>query len=334
MDSWSGASATATSLVNVLAGGHTSYDGNEAYEFNFNTAAPTWERHTNPSTNIRRGVPYYPDGKPATRHKQGMECYIPPLAGSSNGNRVFMPFGWSLAGTGNEHTNVAASYEVTARAYDPQGFFPNFPRSPGAGGFWYTALVAWDPVTEKCWIDCGYPNILYSFDPRTKTYTQYADGGLVLDGTAPDSYPSQFVDPVRRVLVYWTGANIVLRDLMYPATARSVKRPVSGAPTGRTGCGFQYDPVTTNWYLWAGGKTLYVITPPANYRTGDGSPSNPLNASANYSVTQTITPSGGATPGPLNQQGTFGRFNYIAKPRGFCVVTSRSTPMYFFKLPA
>lgn len=321
IDDWCGAVASPYSLLICAQGGHLGYAGNEVYEFVFNTTSPRWHRRVEPSSSQQENVAYYADGKPTSRHGYRHDCYI---AAGTNGSRWYAPYGYSAFGNSPGTFAPGASYVLGSSGYDPQGTFPNFP-----GDINYDAYTAYDPVGHKVYVqETGLVSglwRLWSLDVATKVWTQHGSSGVLQDG----AYIGAFIDPIRRVFVGQSGNTLWIRDIAFPnATGRAY------TVAGMSGSAIAYEPVSGKWVNWDGGKTLRVITPPSNYRTGDGSTSNGLNASASYSVGATISPSGGATPTAPNSNGTYGRFAYIAQPHGFCVVNATNQSMYFFKIPA
>lgn len=320
VDDWCGAAASPNSLIIAAQGGHLGYAGNELYEFVFDEESPRWYRRIDPSTSVQQEVAYYADGKPTSRHGYAHDCFI---GTGTNGNRWFSHHGSAVYGNGGTHVADAASWPIGTSSYEAQDAFPDFP-----GDTLYDNFCAYDPVGHKVWVQEGGLNgnwRVFSLDIATKTWTTYGSSSTALqDG----DYMAALIDPVRRVIVGQTGNTLYIRDLAFPNDSGRVY-----TVSGLSGNAIAYEPVSGKWVSWNGGKTLRAITPPSNYRTGDGTTQNGLNSSASYSVGQTITPSGGATPTSANTNGTYGRFNYIAKPRGFCVVNSTTESMYFFKIP-
>ena len=319
-----GATASPDSMIIAFQGGHVDYAGNEVYEYMFSEDVPRWYRRVDPSTSVQIDTPYYADGRPTSRHGYKFDCFIPPLSGSSNGNRYFSAASAHTYGNANGY-KYASSWQRGTNAPDPQSFWPN--QLPG--GNHYDSYGCWDPVTELVWWREGSAPMnnyrLYTFDPRTKAWTQRSS---TVGGSFPDgAFPSAFVDPVRRVMVMLWRGNIVVTDLARPNDVGRVYS-VAGLPTDGTD-GSLYEPLSGKWVQWSGGSTLRMITPPANYRTGDGSTSNPLNASASYS--SVVVSAGGVTPTDPPGQGCHGRFAYIENPGGFAVVNAVNQPMYFFK---
>jgi hypothetical protein len=321
---WCGAAASPNSLIIAAQGGHSNYAGNEVYEFVFNTATPRWFRRIDPSTSLQSNVAYFADGKPNSRHGYKNDCYI---GTGTNGGRWFSPFGVSLWGSVTEYnsstTGKAASWQQGTASYDAQSTFADYP-----GARDYDGVVEYDPVGHKVWV--SEPGAtgnwrLFSLDVATNTWTTYANSSV---GLHTGVTTTGFIDPIRRVLVVQSGSTIWVRDLAFP---NNPGRPYT--VSGLTGNAMAYEPVSGKWVHWGGGKTLRVITPPSSYRSGDGSTLNALNASATYTVGATITPSGGSTPTSPASNGTYGRFAYIANPRGFCVVNATNESMYFFKIP-
>lgn len=321
IDDWCGAVASPHSLIIAAQGGHLGYAGNEVYEFVFNVASPRWYRRVDPSTSVQQEVAYYSDGKPTSRHGYAHECYI---GSGTNGNRWFSHHASAVYGNGGTHLGKPASWQIDTASYDAQGTFNDY-----TGVTAYDNFCAYDSATHKVWVQEGPGGqadwTLHSLDVATGVWSTHGNSGPLQDG----ANMAAFVDPVRRVLVGQAGTSLYIRDLAFP---NDVGRAYT--VSGLSGNAIAYEPVSGKWVQWDGGKTLRVITPPSNYRTGDGSTSNGLNASASYSVSATISPSGGATPTVANSNGTYGRFAYIAQPHGFCVVNATNQSMYFFKIPA
>lgn len=146
------------------------------------------------------------------------------------------------------------------------------------------------------------------------------------------------IDPIRKLHVMSVqGGQIIVIDIARPNDNVKVYN-VAGLPDMQ-GNGFVFEPVGRKFVWWDGGKTIYVCSPPANARTGDGSTANPLNATATYSVTA-VTPAGGATPSNGSANGTYGKFNYIEYPPCLCVIGDQGpsdTPadefMYAYPIP-
>jgi len=325
MDDYAGAVATVSSMIIPACGGHGGYGGNEVYEYLFNQETPGWLRRTNPSTSIQIEVPYYSDGKPTSMHQYNHSAYVPPLSGSTRGNRVYIPLLAQVWGSGNYSFGTGATYNLTTASWEEQGYLAAW-----NGDREYKAACAYDPVTEKIWMREGAgvaQHRISSYDVRTNVWTYYTTN------TDPwvQSSNTAFIDPVRRVMVQVRSGSLYVSDLAFPTNVGRIYT-VSGLTT-TSAPGAEYEPVSGKWVFWNGGRTLQVITPPANYRTGDGSTANPLNASATYTVGQTINPGTGATPTSANPNGTYGRFQYIEQPKCFAVVNRTNQPMYVFKIP-
>lgn len=341
VSAWTSSSASTSTLLHGAQGGHGDGSWNAMCEYDFNRAVPQWFLRVAASTVRPQNVDYYTDGKPSARHSYSHITYIQPLlanangAASSNGDRWFTMCCFAPWGNGFDGASLrCASYSRANVAYDPANFFPDWPTDCAANST-YRAWCAFDPVGEKVYASGGYAGNmdLSSLNPRTKVWTWH--GGKT-NPLVDQTGVSGFVDPVRRVFVGMSDNRLYVYDINN--TAADMKSYlVSGMSSTIAGPGFRYEPVSGKWVYWTGGKTLQVINPPTNYRTGAGAPSDPLNGSAVYSVTQTITPSTGVTPtvAPVASGGSFaeGKFNYIAQPRGFCVFNQWDEPMYFFKLP-
>lgn len=334
--SWNDAVGTADSLLICAQGGHDSSGGgsdpsnNAVFEHPFNVATPQWFRRVNASSSAQTDVAYYADGKPTARHGYKHGCYIPVVAGSSNGDRWMAPHIFSSYGSGSGGFEIPASYSRANVAYDAQGFWPNWTRSGYTDNdvrSAYSAFTAYDPVGAKVWF-CSGPrcfNRINAYDVATRTVADFDDN----PAGAPDGDMVALLDPVRKLFIGLSVASLYIFDINHTSDPMRFYTP----PISYGGHGFSYEPVGGKYVQWSSGKTLQIWTPPSNYRTGDGSISNSLNSSADYagvSITS-FTPSTGSTPSTKAVNGTFGRFSYIANPRGFALLNAFDGAMYFFK---
>lgn len=333
---WCGAAASASTLLWCAQGGHPE-PRNAAAEFLFNDANPRWVLNVAISGAQQADQSYYNDGHPTSRHGCDHDCYIPVLSGSSNGDRWYTPWTYAAYGAA-QHYPVGASYSRANGTYDAQSTFPNLP-APYNGvfldGVSYSGFVEFDSVSEWVWASFGRSGGFYGLihlDPRTKVWTDHGTKSLGTDSIAASTC---LIDTIRRVLVGTGAGDLIVYDLTRPDDTNGCKiHTVSGLPGG--GIGFVYEPISKKWVAWNGGKTLQIITPPANYRVSSDNVSA-LNGSATYTIGQTISPSGGATPenpGGLSSQVTFGKFNYIANPPLLCVFSSYTEDMNVYPIPS
>lgn len=322
VDDWCGAVVTPNAMLVLQQGGHFGYAGNEGYKYTADVPTPGWARPLNPSTSVQEGVPYYADGRPTSVHGYNHSCFIGP---GVNGNRYFAHAQINVFDdVGGVNFPDASSWVLDAADYEARDTYPDFP-----GNLAYESFCDYDRAHHRVWIQEGLAGgtswRLFSLDAATRTYTTH---GAWPAGYTPGNIAAM-VDPVRRLLVGINGSTLNIRDLARPGDAG-----VAYTVTGLSCQGIKYEPRSGKWVCWNGGKDVKVITPPSNYRTGSGGLTNPLNSSATYSVGQTLSPVGGATPTAANANGTYGRFNLLLEPFCLIAVNSVDQNVYIFKLPA
>ena len=114
-----------------------------------------------------------------------------------------------------------------------------------------------------------------------------------------------------RVLRVWDLNNI---------NSPPVNQPTSGASGGialesARGVGFVYDPVGDRYIAWHGGTTVYALDP----------------VTWVWSVVPLYS-GNTVTPTPPNNEGTYGRMQYIPSKQAFILVNQTTENVYFFKL--
>ena len=326
MGAWnSGAYDTKRDRLIIWGGGHNNYGGNEIYTFDIATLS--WARITEPSIVLPQdradcfpaGVAgcsggsnatgYYSDGKPASRHTANALAY------AANVDQFFsLALGSSFGSTGRQ------GFDVDSFNFDTGTWKSDWQKSPGNPYGAAGTIAAYNPVTGKIWYHASMNSPLAEFDPtvsptgswRTSTVTTPNNGqaGVLMD------YKRN-----RMVAIGEYGGSRVLRvwdlnNINTPPTNPST----SGAPGGialesARGVGFIYDPVGDRYVAWHGGATVYALDPVTWV----------WSAIPLYSG-NTVTPTA------PNNEGTYGRMQYIPSKQAFILVNQTTENVYFFKL--
>lgn len=123
-DVYSGMARRGTECVVAAAGGHTDSSDNRVVKIDLGNDSPAWSMLHAPSTNIVPDQPYYPDGRPVSRHTYWASNYCQPL------DKVMMigcQFGYQSATT---YPTVDA-FDIDTGLWD--GIVPDAPGINGSG---------------------------------------------------------------------------------------------------------------------------------------------------------------------------------------------------------
>ncbi len=122
MEAWSGACFDTTGgMLHInAAGGHTDYFGNASVRLRLNSAAPTWERYSNPSIlpsySGNESSGRYSDGTPRSGHTYGCPVYVPGLGPVLSNQQAMASSGAQGAGevvSFNENTGAATYWAAS-----------------------------------------------------------------------------------------------------------------------------------------------------------------------------------------------------------------------------
>lgn len=317
MDDWNGgAFATgygAKGGLVVFGGGHNGYYGNEVYIFDVD--ALRWVRFTepvnNPVCNYSEGE--LQDGSPCSAHTYDYVSYHP-------GTNSFI----MLTSASNHDQAGGGSPRVHLLSLDPavkqwrRGAI-NSGSCCGQG-----ASSAYDPNRDVFWILYPYNMHFHKYDPDANggagQWTQYQQFNIEIDAVAS-------IDPVRDLYVALEATyqhRVFVFDLKNPNTP-AVSVNIGGdssVPMNEGAAGFEWDPTSQSFITWAGGTSVYRLTPPSgDWRTGTWQWTRVPAAATN-----TVTPT---SP---NSRGTYGRWRYVPSVNAFVVVNRTNENVYFYKL--
>ena len=353
---WSTAVARQDFLSFVGNGGHAASGDNASYSFGpFTSESPKWHRDSDPSqpdTVPTTGGFVHPDGRSASAHNYSHQCYIPELGTTPElGRRCFMPGRASLGhnGTGgiagpaatfffDSETNSGGDWDLVGSGTEPPDF--NVLASRDHGG---CCWVSDHQLVFFAGAGSSENRQLRTYDPVTRTVNIV--GGDVIARLQQCAY-----DPVRKIIVGVDNLTpgIVVIDLAdFPNSTSSTIFAMSYPPSqymsdgGPTKGGLEYEPVSGKYVLFVGAE-MHELVIPADYRTGDGSPSNPINGSATYSFQQ-ITPATAVRPSDPGLVGNdrihtiFGMFRYIPSIHAFVAymqsAAGHNYPVWVYKIP-
>ena len=303
MNAWSsGAYDSKRDRLIVWGGGHWDYSGNEVYVFDINTMA--WQRLNNPSYNVSGTGPYYPDGKPRSRHTYDYIEYVPPPFDR------FCTFGGGSIYPGYNTSNTDCFNFDTLQ-------WENYASTPGYG---LGSPTAYDPVRGKVWQHGSTPSVckLAEYNPATNGWVIRGDYQSAIEYA---HNAVAVIDPVRRKFLILGDGLAVSFNIDQAGTIPMVNlRPSMSGVTSildSNTLGVAYDPVSDRIVAWNGGADVFLLDM-----------STLVWTRRTPAATNTVIPTSAET------RGTYGRFRYIPSKNAFIVVNRTNEDVYFYKLAA
>lgn len=297
---WSGGTYdTKRDRLIVWGGGHSDYSGNEIYAFSIGSL--TWQRLTDPSTDVggSEASGYYPDGKPRSRHTYEYIEYLGPTF-----DRFCSFGGHGLYPSGQIGTSNTDCFNFATNQWERYASTPVF----GIG-----SCSAYDPVKGHGWMHGGGTSSLAEFNPTANTWT--VRGAVQND----IYYANAEIDPVRRRFIAIGHGIHASWNIDASGTIARTNLATSGATSIESvdNPGLAYDSASDRMVAWSGGGDVYV-----------------LNLST--LVWSRVSPAGTnqVTPTAPDNNGTYGRFRYIASKNAFIVVNAIDQDVYIYKLTA
>lgn len=311
-----GAYDTHRDYLIVWGGGHTDYAGNEIYGFNVNSLQ--WKRITEPTLNVdddscdvgtdeNPGTFEYPDQTPCSVHTYDYIVYVPSIDRfCSLGGASPYPHGGNK--TVHVHCNNFADSAGVHRGWALQSSMPH----PGGTG----GLSAYDPVKQHAWY-FGYSadEDLMKWEPASNSW-QVRTPKLNIGS----SKMSAEIDPLQRVFVL-VGEGSASKYFNIDDTGELTWQLLNtSGPTfvsSAKGPGFEFDSVSKQLIGWAGGTSVYA-----------------LDVAARQWKECPVADTNGVSPGAQNQNGTYGRFQYIPSKNVFIVVNHYKKNVFIYRLSA
>jgi len=331
INSWNGGAMRADHIYYIACqGGHAGWAGNEVYELDLSEENPGWIRSRDPYTPQTAGVAYFAANEPNSRHGYHDSVHIPPLAGSSNGNKWFAHKMMAWYNPGSGATSRATVFDFTsetdvivpAGSYLAESAWPDTP-----GGVAYQGSCCWDDDNELVWIIGVTGNRkLYSFNPRTASYSSALEAQF---GIADTAFPMLSIPGQGLTLAYLHhGSPDLLRvyDTSNPVSIPAANNlSVSGVSGFSSSMAMLWEPIGQKVVLHKGGSNSLWIAP---------LPTNPLTDA--WVFTERTPVVGGASPTSSqagDYRGPYTRFQYAADLQCFILVNSVTASTYFWKVP-
>ncbi len=296
---YSGAAIRASTSEFFLAGGgHLDYAGNEIHSLRLDVERPDWVRRIDPSVETPMNTPYYPDGRPSSRHTYWNIQFI------DTRDRL-MFFGGPQWGDKPQELPYIDGFDASANQYDPAGTYPS------QNGFGGVSGVAKDAV-ENVWIHSRADGHVYQW---VQSANKILDFGYRKSMVQPTGHA---VDTKRnRMFRLGTSASDTAYYFDLSDDAQVVPVSVSGnAAAAAVGMGsIVYDPSNdAYWFCKVGANTLFRID------------------AETFAVT--IQPVTGIVPSNTFADGRhyiYGRFNYVPRLRGIVFMHDVKEPLFFIR---
>lgn len=295
-------------IIIAAAGGHHDGASNAVVSLILADDAPKWVVRKASSTVTPEDVGYYPDGLPSSRHTYQSEHVIESL------DRIFMfgaRFTW-----GNSFTfpNVDG-FNLTTNEWDPAGTW-----APVQGGYgavrvrgtedvftnglakWTAATQTWStPITSRTNTPVRWPIAYDSL--RNQLFTLQWGDGQGYD-TGVNSSKIALSGTTQVDVTFNPSAAFTLFQAEAPAYAA-----------------MDYDPPHDRFLFYngidmAGAGRIYVITP---------------NDTAVWDMSILALGPGTVTPAPAGGSGVNNRFRYVPELRGFVLLATKNTNLFFVR---
>jgi hypothetical protein len=317
MNDWSGGvfatAYGASGGLMVWGGGHKGYYGSELYIFD--VGALQWRRLSDPTVNpvCNLTTSELQDGSPCAAHSYDYIDYDPV-------SNSFLNLGSTSdqdsagGGTGNVHLFDLGSKSWRRGAQKPGPFVTET-----------GAASAYDPNRNAMWLVPAYNQTMGKYEPN-------ANGGAgkwtIYDAYNVEAGVVGAIDPGHDIMVLLDGAGthrMVGINLKNPTERVLLNTAGDTAPQNVQESGFEWDSADKIFFSWIGGAEVYTLTPPA---TGDW-------RTAQWIWTKVQPASGNSTvPTAANDNGTYGRFNYVPALNVFVLVNRTTDNVFFYRLSA
>lgn len=309
-----------------LAGGHTDYAGNEPYKVCIDAESATWAMLRNPSGAIgntitlndgQESTGLYSDGRLRSVHSYSNQCYVP-----GHGPIICRPMAFYSSGGGVLY-KMFAVHETTGEASEWADY--SALAYPDPVGTTNEGAACYDPTRECIWhLGGGTAKMLKTLVSTRATTAHGTYNNHINDGGGSLRYLAG-LDLVAALKSYTNDLKI-----FDPNTSTWTTPTISGSwATGYDNTdsagGIDWDEVNQRLLCWnqATNTTLITILTPGVDPTANWTAST-MSVDGSNAVTPT------ARPGP----GMFGRFAYSSRLKGCVLLSSTTTPLYFFATEA
>jgi len=243
INAWNGLAPCGSTWLSMLSGGHTDSSENRVYALDLAADAPVWVTlHRGSAVPTPTNTLYYADGLPASRHTYySTQCV-------ASRNRV-MTFGVTAANVYSINGTTVDGFDLTTRAYDPAGTWPNVPF------FMQVSSVAADPRTGDAYVAGNWK--FAKWTAATSTWSSIVPVGIGPWAWSWE-FKGSFIDIKRNK---WINQNVNLLRLDLVTSAADTVT-ITGPLAGRTDDYSSTVHDTDNdRYLTIKGTTLYAIDP-------------------------------------------------------------------------
>lgn len=299
-----------TEIVMALNGGHGDYAGNEVTSLELNTDAPRWVLRSAASPSPTVDVPYYADGKPSSRHTYWSTIW------NEQHQRLLAHRSRFVYGSGISFDNTNG-FDLATNTWDPKATWSNG----------YTAGCA-DSDGNAYAMGVNYFSI-YKWTAATDTWAElatYADATtlnpICYDSSRAHVFAMGFGDGQGnnrgpgRTLTAFKLVGAAKTEITFNAGA-AVDQFIADAPNY---CAMEYDPVNDHYLFYEGAAghadRVYVAKP---------------NNTAIWDLSILALGAGSSTPPAAVGAGIYNRFKYVQALRGFVLLSSGTSNVYFMR---
>ena len=307
--SYSGMGLRNSEIILAANGGHEDYSGNEVTSLDLAQDAPAWVLRSaaSPSSAISMDVPYYSDGKPSPRHTYWSTIW------SAQHNRLMLHYTRFVWGKGVSFGD-SNGFNLDTNTWDAQGTWGTSNYTGGCAdaqgnvyaiGMGYFSLNKWTSSTGVWSTVATYDEAInfnpVVFDPTRGHLFALAWGDGQGDGTG--------LNAIR--IAGNTKTNITF-NASAALTQFKSDQPIYSA--------MEYDPVNDQYLFYEGGAgrtgRVYVVKP---------------NSSAVWDLSILSLGAGSVLPDAAVGAGVFNRFKYVPALRGFVLMSSGTSNVYFMR---
>jgi hypothetical protein len=298
-------------ILIAAAGGHGDSSDNRVVSLKLTDSAPSWRLRAAASSPVAIDVPYYADGKPISRHLYSSVHFVPQV------NRLML-FGVSGAYGNAYDFRKVDSFNLDTNTWDPAGTWADMPAVGlgqvivrSTGEVFTTGLARWSPQT-KAWTQ--------PFTQRTADLVRWPIAHdsqrnqlFTLNWADGQGYSQAAVFATRLPL----GGNEQIAVKFNPSAA--LESFIADKPTY---AGMDYDPHNDRFLFYcgqgAGAGRVYVVKP---------------NATNLWDMSM-LELTGMARPPATPGNGVHNRFRYIPALRGFLLIPTGSSNLFFLRVAA
>lgn len=278
----------------IAGGGHLDYAGNEVFSIRLDADRPVWVRRNDPSADTPMNSPYYPDGRPSSRHTYRNLVY-------SEAYGRLISFGGAPWGDKPRYDNLVASFDPATNDYDPPGTIAS---APGLiGGPSGTGMDA----RGNFYIHSHRNGRLYMWRQQSNTWVDFGKRG----GMRYDTPYALDTKRNRLFRIPWGNYPARIYDLDHEGAFTNVRIGGPAASQIDTGNSLVYDPVVDVFWLWKFGENVLYRIDAASFAA-------------------TVQPVTGALP-PVSKGKIYSRFHYVPELRGIVLMTNTRSSLMFIR---